>query len=145
MKFLKGLGLFSVCISILLICYLGIETQFCNRFGRISTGYRNTPPPFFLGVTLKFRDEEDKTYFKSIFRDIAEYVKRNEPTTISYELYESDKISTEVFILERYANKAAYTDIHRVSKQFIFFREKLNTLKPVIVGGSYIESGIGFV
>ena len=100
--------------------------------------------PFVLGVTIKFKNSNETDYFKSIFSTMATYIRQNEPSTLSYELYESDKEASKIFIFERYISKEAYTDIHRTSKEFRSFREKLKLLAPDINGDSYTESGIGF-
>lgn len=101
--------------------------------------------PFFLGVTLTFESENDKALFISYFSVVADFVKEHEPTTLSYELYESDKIVTQVFILERYIDNRSYLDIHRTSQPFLQFKERISTLKIHVSGHSYYESGIGFL
>lgn len=106
--------------------------------------------PFLLGVTLKFKSIQDKEYFKEIFKPMAEYVRKNEPLTLSYILYESDKEPyTGVYILERYVDKEeAYLKIHKQSETFLSFRSKLQNMvaegKVTIEGESYIESDIGY-
>src|SRR5687767_12888079 len=79
---------------------------------------------FVLGVNVKFKSIEDKEEFKNLMRPMAKYVAKYELDTISYEVLDSDKDSTLIYILERYKNKHAYTDVHRQSKEFIDFRQK---------------------
>ena len=106
------------------------------------------PNVFFLGVTIKFKSVPDKEEFKNLFRPMADFVAKNEPNTLSYEMLESDKDSTQVFVLERYKTKHDYLEVHRKSKEFLRFREKLQAMLAngaTLDGHSYIENGIGFV
>lgn len=52
-------------------------------------------------------------------------------------------------IFERYVDKDAYLNIHKKSKEFIEFREKLqDMIKAEVVkldGNSYIESNYGYL
>lgn len=100
---------------------------------------------FDLFVNLEFNNEKEKERFKKIFAPMAEYVKKHEPTTLSYELIESDKNVHNICIVERYVDKAAYTDIHRTSKEFVEFRQLFSEFEVTIVGNSYYESNIGFI
>ncbi len=104
---------------------------------------------FVLGVTVKFKSVEDKDGFKDLFRPVAEYVAKYELDTLSYEMMDSDKEPTQIYILERYRTKKAYLEVHRQSKEFLSFREKFQIMiaagAAVLDGHSYIESGIGFV
>lgn len=106
------------------------------------------PNVFFLGVTIKFKTVQDKEEFKDLFRPMAEYVAKNEFNTLSYEMMESDKLNTQVYILERYKTKEDYLEVHRKSKEFLYFREKLQGMLAngaTLEGESYIENGIGFI
>lgn len=106
------------------------------------------PHAFFLGVTVKFPSVADKERFKALFQPLAEFVKREEFSTISYELSESDREPTQVFILERYRDKQAYLEVHKHSKEFLSFRAKFQEMidqGAVVDGHSYIESNYGFV
>ena len=69
----------------------------------------------------------------------------HEPTTISYEIAESDKDNNQIVIVERYVNKDAYLNIHKQSPKFIEFRKKLSAMDVVISGHSYYETNIGFI
>jgi quinol monooxygenase YgiN len=102
---------------------------------------------FFLGVTLKFNSVDDKEEFKALFAPYAKYVAEEEFGTISYELSESDKEPTQVFLTERYVNKDAYLEIHRKSKRFLEYRAKLTDMssKFTMEGHSYIETNLGFM
>ena len=99
---------------------------------------------FFLGVTISFLNAEDKATFKRLFNPLADYVRKYELSTLSYELYESDQNPLQIFILERYIDKAAYIDIHRTSKPFLLFKSELEHLKVTVSGHSYIESNLVF-
>lgn len=104
---------------------------------------------FHLGVIIKFKDSNTKQYVKEAFTPLAKYISRSEPDTISYEWLDSDKDPLQVFILERYKSKLSYENIHRHSKYFLMFREKLQSKVSSgdvsLSGHSYIESNIGFV
>ncbi len=104
---------------------------------------------FVLCVTVKFTSDDDKVYFREIFKPLAEFVALEELGTLSYELLESDKDSKQMLVLERYRDKEAYLVNHRTSPIFLEFRRKMGILvdKGVISidGHSYIESNIGFV
>lgn len=60
---------------------------------------------FDLIVALTFKSIGDKATFISMFSILAEYVRLNEPTTLSYELAESDKDPLRIVIVERYVDK----------------------------------------
>lgn len=121
-------------------------------FGLFVPVRRRTPVKnaFYLGVSITFKTQEDKKEMLEMFAPLAEYVSIHELTTISYELMNSDKDPLHVYILERYVDKEnAFLGIHRSSKEFLSFREKLGVMikdKGVVVeGDSFIESGMGFV
>ena len=103
-------------------------------------------PAWALGVTLTFQNESEKALFITQFRKLAAYVAKSEPDTLSYELMESDKINTQVFILERYVDRnKAYLSVHRTSQPFLEFKSFISSLTIVVDGHSYYESGIGFI
>eukprot|EP01038_Epipyxis_sp_PR26KG_P010045 gene10045-13503_t len=103
---------------------------------------------FFLGVTITFKSIEDKKYFIREFSSYAKFVGQYEPSTISYELLESDKDELMIYIAERYESKEKYLEVHRKTNQFNKFRENLSILtangKATITGQSFIESNLGF-
>lgn len=105
--------------------------------------------PFSLFVTLVFSAEEKKESFCNEFATLAEYVMKNEPDTLAYELLLSDKDPLRVLIMERYKDKEnAYLKIHRSSEAFLAFRPKLKAMEDVgdvtIHGDSYLDAGLGF-
>jgi quinol monooxygenase YgiN len=87
----------------------------------------------------------DKSRFAVLFSKLAEYVVNQEPTTLSYELAESDKEKNKVVVVERYVNKDSYILIHKRSPEFLEFREKMSEMDIEINGHSYMETNIGFV
>jgi quinol monooxygenase YgiN len=117
--------------------------------GEARTRLPSTKQAFLLSVVMKFKSIEAKEHFQVLFQPYSEYVRLNEPQTLSYVLYESDKEATQVMIFERYMNKEAYLNIHRVSKEFLSFREKLQSMVSESLvelnGHSYIESSLGYV
>jgi quinol monooxygenase YgiN len=75
-------------------------------------------------------------------------VRSKEFSTVSYEILQSDKDRLQIFILERYKDKAAYLETHKSSSEFIAFRAKFQTMidsGTKVDGASYVESGIGFI
>jgi quinol monooxygenase YgiN len=71
---------------------------------------------FDLIVALTFKSTRDKTTFVSMFSSLAEYIRLNEPTTLSYELAESDKDPLRVVIIERYVDKVKiHNSMHKCS------------------------------
>ena len=100
-----------------------------------------------MGITIKFKTPKDKQNFAEIFAPYAKFVATGEVETISYELSESDKDPLQIFLIERYTNKAAYLDIHRKTPEFVAFRAKLAELSATMTmdGHSYIESNVGFM
>lgn len=107
----------------------------------------NNESTFFLGITIIFKTMEDKNEFKLLFSPLAEYVKKNERNTLSYEMCESDKDPNRIFLIERYRTKHDYLEIHRKSEQFLEFRGLFELMKDkyTMEGHSYIESKIGYV
>jgi quinol monooxygenase YgiN len=134
--------LFGVALGII-VSKLGMSN---NSSSRAATTDRHA---FFLGVTVQFKSADEKEEFQSIFRPLADYIRKQELDTLSYEMLDSDKVPNQILILERYKNKKAYTEIHRHSKEFLVFKEKLTALldrtEATLDGHSYIESNIGFV
>ena len=107
---------------------------------------------FSLFVTLKFHGLDYKKEFLKIFKPYAEYVQKNEHSTISYLLLQRDDNDLEVMLLERYSNKNAYLNIHKKTKEFLGYKEKFLQLKGPksnysfdISGSSYYMTGIGFI
>ena len=102
-----------------------------------------------LTVTLRFKTLADKDAFLPIFEPLAKYVEENEFSTLSYIISESDKDPKQLFILERYTSKKNYLDVHKKSKEFINFREKLLGMQTkgrvAIDGQSYQETNIGYI
>jgi len=96
--------------------------------GARSTIHKNA---FFLGITITFIDLDSKSAFIELFAPYARFVMLNEPTTISYELCQSDKNDLQLFINERYVSKDAYLNIHRKTNEFQVFREKLALMSDV--------------
>ena len=100
---------------------------------------------FFLGIVVTFDSEIDKINFLIIFKPYAEWVKWNEPTTLAFEISQSDKNPLQMFITERYVSKGAYLEVHRASAEFIAFKEKLVELRGYkLEGHSYEDLNIGF-
>jgi quinol monooxygenase YgiN len=101
---------------------------------------------FVLLVTLTFESESEKNKFKLMFGPMAQFVKANEPGTLSYELADDDKDPAQVIIIERYTDKSAYLDVHKTSKEFLEFRNQFAGFQNLKISGrSYIESNIGYV
>mmetsp|Transcript_29008 Transcript_29008/g.42960 ORF Transcript_29008/g.42960 Transcript_29008/m.42960 type:complete len:155 (-) Transcript_29008:594-1058(-) len=104
---------------------------------------------FVLGVTATFVSVEHKREFVRLFRPVAEYVKQQEKTTLSYELLFSDKDELRIYIFEQYENKSSYLNIHKRSAEFLSFRADLQGMldkkHAALEGESYLVSGLGFL
>ena len=120
-----------------------------------STGERSvnkmssSSPVFSLFVTLEFTSDEYLQQFLTDLKPVAEYVRDNEPGTISYEVLRSDKDPLRVLLMERYKDKeVAYLQVHKSSKPFLEYRPKLKAMEEAgqvsIVGESYVDTGVGF-
>ncbi|KAJ1432678.1 hypothetical protein B484DRAFT_447678 [Ochromonadaceae sp. CCMP2298] len=137
-----NLGVFALGLTLgSLLCFAGMKLLSPDR--RFLS-----PNAFFLGVTVVFTSLEDKLLFVEEFAPLAEYVRTREFSTLSYELLQSDKDRLQIFILERYVDKAAYLEVHKSSSQFLAFRAKFQTMidrGTKVEGQSYGESGIGFI
>lgn len=101
---------------------------------------------FNLLVQLNFSDSVSATTFLVAFKKYQKYVSSNEQTsTLMYQLMRSDKQGQEhnYNIIERYASKTDYTNIHRESMEFQHFRSILAQMqsdKVVVVSGeSYYD------
>jgi quinol monooxygenase YgiN len=105
------------------------------------------PHAFILAIQIKFKSIEKKNEFKALFKPLAEYVTKNEPNTLAYELFDSDKEETTIFLLERYRTKNDYLEVHRKTDQFLFFKENMMKMAESFEmnGHSYIQSDFGFV
>jgi quinol monooxygenase YgiN len=138
-----GLAIFAVGVTVgSLLCLLGVRLTAAPDRRSLE------PSAFFLGVTVMFPNNELKAKFETEFKMLAEYVRKSEPLTFTFELLQSDKEPMQMFVLERYQDKSAYLDIHKKSNQFIMFRENFQRMIEegvVINGHSYLETGIGFV
>ena len=105
-----------------------ISTPASALRGVRATAHKNV---FFLGITITFVDAKSKAEFIELFTPYARFVAANEPTTISYELCQSDKNELQLFVNERYVSKDAYLNIHRKTNEFQVFREKLAQMSDV--------------
>ena len=120
----------------------------CFVFSRLqNNGRLSTPGVFFLGIQIKFKSIACKEDFKALFSPFAAWVKNSEPNTLSYELSESDKDDCIIFLTERYKTKDDYLKVHRVSPQFLEFKEKMMRISEnfEMTGHSYVEAGYGYV
>ena len=106
---------------------------------------------FTLCVTLNFQSTEGIDKFRPIFISYSDWVEKNEPTTLSYQLLRHDSKPLEVMILERYVTKDAYSNVHRKSDRFREFNSEFLGLQNIsggqfaISGNSYYDVPYGFV
>ena len=118
------------------------------QFGKTSKKRKIEPlknPGWCLVVKLTFKGIGGVMKFKDIFEPYADWIKHNEPTTLSYSYSTDDKDPKSVLLFERYADRdTAYLKIHKESDEFKKFRPALAALEPVIDGHSYWETG-GFI
>ena len=103
-------------------------------------------PVWTLSVRLTFDSAERVEACKKLVGAYAEWIKENEPTTLTYQLMHSDSDPLQISILERYVDKSyAYAVLHKTSPEFFKFRPALAALEPKIDGHSYFEPiGVGF-
>ena len=111
----------------------------------------NTKPQIFsLFVTLKFTQLQDKEEFLVLVRPLADYIRREEPTTLAFDVICHDADPLQVMLVERYQEKAtAFLQIHKSSPHFLNYRPKLQQMqndgRVIVSGNSYLDSGIGFI
>jgi hypothetical protein len=84
-----------------------------NSLPQLNKRVSKSKKAFELIVALTFKSPEDKETFKGLFSGVASYVSNHEPTTLSYELAESDNDPLRVVIFERYVNKVRFVHCHR--------------------------------
>ncbi|GBF91913.1 hypothetical protein Rsub_04637 [Raphidocelis subcapitata] len=100
---------------------------------------------FVLSVTLAFPSEAELEAFLTVWRPLAEYVKRNEPRTLSFELCHADNDPLKIMVYERYVSKSDYTEVHRSSGPMRAFKEATAGMKFTVTGQSFYESNIGYM
>ena len=105
---------------------------------------------FSLFVTLQFTQLQDKEEFLSLVRPLADYIRREEPTTLAFEVMCHDSDPLQVMLVERYQETdTAFLQIHKSSPHFLNYRPKLQQMqnegRVVISGDSYLNSWIGFI
>mmetsp|Transcript_39739 Transcript_39739/g.95896 ORF Transcript_39739/g.95896 Transcript_39739/m.95896 type:complete len:241 (-) Transcript_39739:290-1012(-) len=120
-----------------------------NKMSSSSSSSSSSPPVFSLFVTLEFTSDEYLQQFLTDLKPVADFVRENEPGTISYEVLRSDKDPLRVMLMERYKDKdVAYLQVHKSSKPFLEYRPKLKAMEEAgyvkIVGESYVDTGVGF-
>lgn len=125
----------------------GAATAATARLGAAAAGKARAPAKgaFWLVVAVVFQQERDVVTFEKAFQPLADYVQSQELGTLSYAYAQSDSDPKRILIFERYATKADYLDVHKVSEPFLAFRPQLAALNAKIEGHSYIEGGLGFV
>ena len=106
--------------------------------------------PFSLLVSLEFQDSIAKQEFVKAIEPVADYVRSNEPSTLSYQVLQSDQNPLQLLILERYMDKEeAYLQIHKSSDEFLEFRPQLQKMseqgRVKISGNSFIDGPVGFM
>lgn len=117
-----------IAASMLLVAGIVLLSSESTVRGVRATMHKNV---FFLGVTITFVDQKSKADFIELFTPYARFVAAHEPTTISYELCQSDKNDLQLFVTERYVSRDAYLNIHRKTNEFQVFREKLAQMSDV--------------
>lgn len=117
-----------IAASMLIVAGIVLLSSESTVRGVRATAHKNV---FFLGVTITFVDQKSKADFIELFTPYARFVAANEPTTISYELCQSDKNDLQLFVTERYVSRDAYLNIHRKTNEFQVFREKLAQMSDV--------------
>lgn len=94
-------------------------------------------------MEFDLESQEQVDQLLTAFEPLAAYVRDNEVNTLSYEISISDVKPFHVLIFERYATKEYFLTVHRTSKPFLAFKEKLTALNLPLNGVSYFEQGFG--
>ena len=124
----------------------GDDDDYDGSIALIKKKAKIAKPAWALFVKLTFDSTANVDECKKLVSSFAEWIKENEPKTLSYQLMCSDKEPLQVCILERYEDKEyAYSVAHKTSPEFFKFRPALAALEPTIDGHSYYESGGGFI
>eukprot|EP00978_Attheya_sp_CCMP212_P047405 scaffold421352_cov51-Attheya_sp.AAC.1 len=95
-----------------------------------------------LSVSMTFESAEKVEKARKTLNEYASYIEKNEPNTLGYQVYTSDKDPLRIMIMERYPD-IADLDVHRESDMFKKVRPVLADLNPVIEGHSYFEPSDG--
>eukprot|EP00960_Hanusia_phi_P050855 760467-Hanusia_phi.AAC.7 len=102
---------------------------------------------FILIVHVTFSNKKVKEDFKIMYAEEAEFCRKNEPNTLSYELALSDRDELSGVIIERFQSKDDYL-LHKESSVFKRYREKLKKLEESgdvkLNGQSYYQSNLGY-
>ena len=124
---------------------LGADDGFDEPFSK-KAKKEEAKPVWTLIVKLTFDSAEKVEQCKKLVGSYAQWIKENEPTTLSYQLMQSDKDPLQVCILERYKDKSySYAVLHKTSPEFFKFRPALAALEPKIDGHSYEEDMTSFI
>lgn len=145
----------STKIAAVLSVYIVLSLFFSLRSGQSSAGAgvitssSMEGPAFTLLVTMRFKSKIYVEQFLSDVRPVCQYVKNQEPTTLAYEVLQSDEDPLLLTFLERYADKEeAYLKTHKSGKAFLEFRPKLKAMQDAgnveITGQSYLDTMVGF-
>ena len=94
---------------------------------------------FILIINIEFKNINDMNHFINNFLVLQKYCLDKEKNfLLQYEYAISDKNKNKLVIIEKYTNKESYLNIHRKSKQFLNFKEKIKNLNLIINGESFI-------
>lgn len=139
----KSRSIFGLGLCVGLLSALMISSIFSSRSREI------TSEAWVLTVTLRFKTVADKESFNGFFVPLSQFVRKTETGCLSYIVSESDKDPKQLLILERYINKDEYLKVHKTSKEFLLFREKLAQMQAkgrvAVDGQSYKEFGVGYI
>jgi len=103
---------------------------------------------FLLVVRLAFRSADERDAWVAVWRPLAAAVRGREPRTLAFELSVSDRDPLHVVVVERYASRDDYSNVHRATPAFAEFKKRSAALpffeSIAVEGDSYLETGIGF-
>ena len=106
-----------------------------------------TTASFILIVHVTFSSKKVKEDFKVLYAEEAEFCRKSEANTLSYELALSDRDELAGVIIERFRSKDDYLS-HKESSVFKRYREKLKKLEESgdvkLNGQSYYQSNLGY-
>lgn len=99
-----------------------------------------------LAVNLEFESEADRDAWVEIWRPLAAHVAAAEPATLAFIMAVADTDPRRALVFERYADKAAFVEVHRMSEAYLAYKAAAAGLAapPRVSGQSYYETGVGF-
>lgn len=140
-------GIFLYITAGVVIGYLLSYSFRSNAMLSTDSSSRQHSKSFLLGIGLKFKDISSRDEFYKFLKPYAEWVRKNEYGTLSYEVFQDEKNELNIYFLERYKTKNDYLNVHRKSEEFLKYKANMIALsdKYELNGNGYYQSQYGFV